>query len=96
MDQAFGITLAAVHAAPELRRAARWLVLIEAGGGASARLYLDSHEQVAEFDAATEELVSMTRGLVPQHGACGPEWDRALAGFGDAERAAAEVYQLSV
>jgi hypothetical protein len=38
----------------------------------------------------------MTRGLVPALGAAGPEWDRALDGHSNTERAAAEVYTLDV
>jgi len=61
-----------------------------------ARLFLDTREQVAEFDAATEEATQMTAGLVPTQGANGPEWDRALGGHSPSERAAAEVYTLVV
>ena len=61
-----------------------------------ARLFLDTRELVAEFDAATEEAAQMTAGLVPARGANGPEWDRALEGHSAAERSAADVYTLDV
>ena len=61
-----------------------------------ARLFLDNREQVAEFDAGTEEAAQMIAGLAPARGADGPEWDRALQGHGPAERRAARVYTLDV
>ena len=79
------------------QKPARYLVLIDAGGGGTlARLFLENHEQIAEFDASTEETASMTSGLTPTRAASGPEWDRALAGHSAADRASAEVYELSV
>ena len=38
----------------------------------------------------------MTSGLAAVKGAAGAEWDRALGGHSAVERAAAEVYTLSV
>lgn len=61
-----------------------------------ARLFLDTREQVAEFDAATEEAAQMTAGQVAEKSADGPEWDRALEGHTGAERRAADVYTLDV
>ena len=61
-----------------------------------ARLFLETRELVAEFDAGTEEAAQMMAGLVPARGADGPEWDRALEGHSAAERRAAEVYTLDV
>ena len=61
-----------------------------------ARLFLETRELVAEFDAGTEEAAQMMAGLVPTRGADGPEWDRALEGHSAAERRAAEVYTLDV
>jgi len=96
MSQNFGLAAPAAHTQTAPRPVSRYLVVIDAGGFAVARLFLESREQVAEFDASTEETVSMTRGLVPVRGASGPEWDRALASHSAAERAAAEVYTLGV
>ncbi|MDI4635305.1 hypothetical protein J7U46_19740 [Pelomonas sp. V22] len=79
-----------------MRKAARYLVLIDSGGYAVARLFLESREQVAEFDGATEETNSMISGLTATHGASGTEWDKALAGHSAEERAAAEVFELKV
>lgn len=84
------------HKQAPLRPPARYLVLIDSGGVALARLFSASHEQVAEFDASAEETSSMTGGLSSVSGAQGAEWDRGLAGHSAAERAAAEVYTLAV
>jgi hypothetical protein len=96
MAQVFGNEIPRQHAQVPLRKATRYLVVIESGGSAIARLFADSREQVAEFDAGTEEVTVMTRGLVPATGAEGPEWDRALAGHSASERSAARIYALDV
>lgn len=79
-----------------MQEPARYLVLIESDGAMLARLFDVQLRQLAEFDAASEEVVVMTRGLLPQRGVVGPEWARALAGHNSAERAAARVYTLDV
>jgi hypothetical protein len=78
------------------RKPARYLVVLDSGGGMIARMFLDTRVMVAEMDAAVEELGSMTAGLTPVVGALGPEWDTALAGHSTEERAAAKVYTLAV
>lgn len=74
----------------------RFLVVIDSGGYMVARMFLETREQVAEFDAAVEEVSAMTSGLVPEVGALGSEWDRALLGHSAAERAGAMVYTLEI
>jgi hypothetical protein len=96
MSQDFGSAAPQAHVQTEHRRIARYLVIIDAGGVGLARLFLDNREQVAEFDAGTEEAAQMIAGLVPARGAEGPEWDRALQGHSLDERRAAEVYTLDV
>lgn len=97
MDAGYGIERpAAHHSAEPHERPARYLVVIDAAGTGVARLFLDSREEVAEFDAGAEEVTMMTRSLLAARGATGPEWDRALAGHTAAERAAAEVYTFDV
>ena len=96
MAQVFGNEVPRPHSQTPTRKAARYLVLIESGGVALARLFVESHEQVGEFDASTEEVTVMTRGLVPAIGADGAVWDLALAGHSAAERKAARVYTLDV
>lgn len=96
MSQGFGIASPAVHAHAALRPAARYLVVIDAGGFTVARLFLASREQIAEFDASTEETVSLIAGSTAARGADGPDWDRALASHSAAERADADVYTLEV
>lgn len=96
MSQDFGSPSPQAHVQTVHRGIARYLVVIDAGGVGVARLFLDNRDQVAEFDAGTEEAAQMIAGLVPAQGADGPEWDRALQGHGRAERRAAKVYTLDV
>jgi hypothetical protein len=96
MNQGFGGESPRRHQQTTHKVASRYLVVIDSGGFAVARLFLATREQVAEFDASTEETVQMTRGLVPATGANGAEWDQALKGHSAAERAAAEVYTLDI
>ena len=78
------------------RAPARYLVIIDAGGGQVARLFDERRAQVAEFDAGTEEVAVMAKGLAPQSGAGLADWDQALASHSAAERAAADIYLLDV
>ena len=94
MNHGFGIERPDAHTESERRASALYLVLIDAGGAVSAILFTAAREQVGEFDAGSEEVAVMTRGLAPVTGAGGAEWDRALAGHSAAERAAAQVYTL--
>jgi hypothetical protein len=96
MGQGFGMETPAKHHPGALRQAARYLVVIESGGVMLARLFLETREQIAEFDASTEETASMVHGAVSTKGADRPEWDRALAGHSAAERRDAEVYELKI
>lgn len=96
MNHGFGHEVPQRHAPHELRQVTRYLIVIAAGGVQVARLYRDDREQVAEFDAGTEEVATMVRGLAATASAGGAEWDRALSGHNDAERAAASVYVLDV
>ena len=96
MSQDYGNESPRAHTQTDHRRPARYLVVISAGGPMLARLFLDTREQAAEFDAGSEEAAQMTSGLVATRGAEGPEWDRALQGHSVAERRAAEVYLLDV
>jgi hypothetical protein len=61
-----------------------------------ARLFLESLEQVAEFDAGTEEVAQMVMPLQAERTAGEPRWDRALAGHSALERAEARVYVLQI
>jgi hypothetical protein len=94
MGQNFGIAMPAVHTASAHRQPVRYLVVIDAGGGMVARLFLANRVAVNEFDAAATEVAKTTAGLTPTVGAQGPEWDLALKGHSAQERAAAEVYTL--
>jgi len=79
-----------------MQKPARYLVLIEQDGAMVARLLDDELKLVEEFDASSEEVVTMTTGLKSQRGAAEALWDRALRGHNPAERAAALVYTLDV
>jgi len=96
VNQGFGSEAPRRHNETPHRKATRYLVVIDSGGYAVARLFLESREQVAEFDASTEEVTQMTSGLTPVSGAEGPEWDQALTGHSAAERSAAGIYTLDV
>ncbi len=96
MSQVFGGESPRAHTQAPHRAPVRYLVVIDAGGSLLARLFVDTREQVAEIDAATEEAAQMTAGLTPAKGADGPEWDRALEGHSAAERRVADVYTLDV
>ncbi len=96
MSQTYGIESPGEHVHTLHRQPARYLVVIDAGGSMVARLFLDTRELVAEFDAGVAEVAVMTKGLVPATGALGPEWDRALGGHNAAERGAADVYTLTI
>jgi hypothetical protein len=96
MNHGYGIESPGEHAHTPHRKPARYLVVIDGGGSAVAKLFVDTRELVAEFDAGAEEVALMTRGLQPAKGADGPPWDRALEGHSAKERAAADVYTLDV
>ena len=96
MSDGFGIESPGEHNRTPHRKAARYLVVIDAAGAMVARLFTDTRELAAEFDAGTEEVATMLRGLAPVTGALGAEWDRGLEGHSAAERAGAEVYTLDV
>jgi len=96
MSQTFGSESPRSHIHTGHRKPARYLVVIDSGGYTVARLFLETRELVAEFDAGTEEVAQMTAGLVPTKDADAAEWDRALEGHSVAERRAADVYTLKV
>lgn len=96
MTQTYGIELPHGHTHRPLREPVRYVIIIDAGGASVARLMLDTHRQVAEFDGGASEVVQMTQGITPTKGANGPEWDVALQGHSTEERMAADVYTLDV
>ena len=96
MSQTFGIESSGERLHTAHREPARFLVLIESAGSMVARLFLASREAAGEFDAGVEEVATMTRGLTPQAGALGAEWDLTLQGHSASERSAAQVYTLDV
>ena len=96
MSQNYGIESPGAHRHTEHQRPARYLVMIDSGGSTIARLFTDTREPVAEFDASAEEVAVMLKGLTPARGADGADWGAALNGHSAAERAAAEVYTLDL
>jgi hypothetical protein len=75
---------------------ARYLILIEASGAMTARLFDAQRRHLSDLDAATEEVPDLIAGLSAERGADEREWGPALAGHSAAERAAAQVYTLPV
>ncbi|MGQ3051878.1 MAG: hypothetical protein ACT6S0_08850 [Roseateles sp.] len=96
MSQGFGHELPSRHNQQEHRPVSRYLIVIASSGGQVAKLFVETREQVGEFDASTEEVAVMTRNAAASSGATGAEWDKALAGHSAQERAEAMVYQLDV
>lgn len=96
MSQTFGMEAPREHKPTMHRQPVRYLIIIDAGGSMVARLFLATRELVAEFDAAVEEVTGMIKGLEPQAGALGAEWDQALQSHNAGERAAAMVYTLAM
>ena len=96
MSQGFGNEVPHAHGNTSPRPRTRYLVVIDSGGFTVARLVLESREQVAEFDASTEEVAQMIMHLQAESNAGDPPWDRALAGHSAAERAEARVYVLDI
>jgi len=96
MSQGFGHELPPRHAQQQHRQVSRYLIVIDSSAGPVAKLFLDSHEQVGEFDAGTEEVAVMTRNAASSMGAAGPEWDKALSGHSAEERASATVHLLDI
>ena len=70
-NDGYGIEKPGAHSHAQHREPARYLVVIDTDGSASARLFLASRGQAAEFDAGSEEVAQMTRGLVAAGGADG-------------------------
>ncbi len=75
---------------------ARYLILIDASGAMTARLFDAERRPLGDFDASSEEVAVMTQGLTGEAGADTPLWDKALAGHNAAERRAAEVFTLDI
>jgi hypothetical protein len=96
MSQGFGNEIPHAHGNTSPRPRTRYLVVIDSGGFMVARLFLESREQVAEFDASTEEVAQMIGHLQARTNAGDPQWDGALAGHSAAERAGARVYVLEI
>jgi hypothetical protein len=94
MNQSHGMDRPPEPLSAEEDRPAKYLVVIDLDGTSTARLFLDNREAVAEFDGAAEEVSMMTRELLAERGASGPEWDHALADHSPAERSAALVFTL--
>ena len=92
----FGIEARGKHPSTSHRKPARYLLLIDTGGTTVAQLFTEAREFAGEFDAGSEEVAVMTQRLKPANGAGAPEWDHALKGHGDAERAAATLYTLDI
>lgn len=96
MSQDYGIESQHTPSGSPHRAPARYLVVIESAGSMVARLFLESREEVAEFDAGSEEVAQMTRGLTARQDANEPAWDAALSANSASERTRADVYTLDL
>lgn len=79
-----------------MHKPARYLVLIDSSGGPLARLFDEDHVQLAEIDASSEEVATMTAGLVASTGTDPAAWRGALDGHSEQECRAAQVYTLAL
>lgn len=96
MSQVYGIESQHKPSGSPHRAPARYLVVIESAGSMVARLFLESREEVAEFDAGSEEVALMTKGLKPRQDAHEAVWDAALGANSADERKRADVYTLDL
>jgi len=95
MGQGFGQEMPRPHDLAGLRGVTKYLVIVPVMDGPIARLFLENREQAGEFDANTEEVSSMIKGITPSVGATGAEWDKALSAHSPTDRAQATIYEFS-
>lgn len=96
MSQDYGIEAQHSPSTTPHRPPARYLVVIESAGAMVAKLFLENREEVAEFDAGSEEVAQMTKGLTPRQDANEAIWDQALGANSASERERADVYTLDL
>jgi hypothetical protein len=96
MSSSFGIEKPGAHSGTTHRAVSRYLIVIDSAGEMIARLFTESREVAGEFDASSEEVAVMTKGLEATQGASGVEWNAALQGHSAVERAGAQVYTLDL
>ena len=96
MSQGFGSEVPAPHNQATHREVTKYLVVLPNPEGTIAKLFLGNFEQVAEFDANTDEVTSLIKGIAPSFDATGKEWDSSFSYLSNSERAAASVYTLNV
>jgi hypothetical protein len=96
MNDGYGREVPPRHPHQQHRAVTKYLIVIDSAEGRVARLLAADRSRVADFDAATEEVVELTKTAAATDGASAPEWDVALAGHSAAERAAATVYTLDM
>ena len=96
MSQDYGIESPHKPSGTPHRPPARYLVVIESAGAMVAKLFLENREEVAEFDAGSEEVAQMTKGLVARQDGNDPAWDTALGASSADERQRADVYTLDL
>ncbi|MCR5882710.1 hypothetical protein LRS03_07520 [Rhizobacter sp. J219] len=74
----------------------KYLVIIESDGAMVAKLYDAQFRHENDIDAGSEEVAVMTRGLKAEKTGNDATWSKVLAGHGETERRAAEVYTLDL
>jgi hypothetical protein len=96
MSESYGMEKPRAHSPEPHRTVSRYLVVIDSAGEMVARLFTATRDVAGEFDASSEEVAVMTKGLSAARGASGEEWNAGLQGHSAAEREGAEVYTLDV
>jgi hypothetical protein len=79
-----------------MQAVAKYLLILDSAGSMVARLFDAQRRHVAEFDASSEEVTVMIKGLNAQQGADPQDWGLALRGHNPTELAGAMVYTLDV
>lgn len=79
-----------------MHKPAKYLVLIEAAGAPTARLFDADRAHILDIDATSEEVTDMTAGHTPQHDGAQSTWDKPLQGHSPQERQAAQIFTLDI
>lgn len=79
-----------------MRAAAKYLLILESAGAMTARLFDAERRHLSDFDASSEEVAVMTKGLSARQGAQVADWGTALEGHSPAELGEAQVFVLDV
>jgi hypothetical protein len=79
-----------------MQKPVKYLVLIEAAGAPTARLFDAEQAHILDIDATSEEVADMTSGHTPAHDGAESRWDKPLQGHTSQERRAAQIFTLDI